>query len=162
MAVLDHMGAVVEAHNASTAAEIGADRQVVPLDGVRALSLCDDPCPYGVRISPGESLEPVIPWLAGLALIEVEFQKFRDGRGFTTARHLRRHGFRGQLRAVGYLLPDQAPALFECGFSTVSVPEGQSVDRWRRTLSEGDPAAPAPLLKRLAPRYSSGKGEGSP
>ncbi len=48
------------------------------------------------------------PWLGHLALIALEFPKFRDGRAYSQARLLRENfGFRGTLRATGDVLRDQ-------------------------------------------------------
>ena len=51
-------------------------------------------------------------------LIGVEFPKFSDGRGFSTARQLRSLGFKGELRAIGGFLPDQLHELMRCGFDS--------------------------------------------
>ena len=41
-------------------------------------------------------------------LIAIDFPKFSDGRGYSAARLLReRHGYRGELRAMGDVLIDQ-------------------------------------------------------
>ena len=53
--------------------------------------------------------------------IRIEFSSFADGRGLSLAKRLRRAGFSGQLRASGYLLPDQYPLLRRCGFDAVEV-----------------------------------------
>ena len=45
------------------------------------------------------------PWLGHLALIALNFPKFRDGRAYSQARLLREtYGFRGTLRATGDVL----------------------------------------------------------
>ena len=42
--------------------------------------------------------------------IAIRFPTFGDGRGHSLAVLLReRHGFKGEIRAVGYLIPDLAP-----------------------------------------------------
>ena len=51
------------------------------------------------------------------ALIELEFPVFKDGRAYSQARLLReRHGYRGELRAVGDVLVDQLAYMRRCGF----------------------------------------------
>jgi uncharacterized protein (DUF934 family) len=47
------------------------------------------------------------PHLDRLALVEVAFPKFRDGRGYSSARILREAGYTGELRAQGDVLVDQ-------------------------------------------------------
>ncbi|MGB0406430.1 MAG: DUF934 domain-containing protein, partial [Pseudomonadales bacterium] len=67
---------------------------------------------------PGEALWSTLDaeTLAAPAL-EIAFQSFKDGRGFTLARELRdRLGYQGWLRASGDLLPDQATHLRDVGF----------------------------------------------
>src|SRR5689334_23277513 len=58
----------------------------------------------GVRVG-SDKLPSDIPDIQRLALIAIEFPRFTDGRGYSIARQLRdRHGFRGELRAVGWVL----------------------------------------------------------
>jgi uncharacterized protein (DUF934 family) len=55
-------------------------------------------------------------------LIAVHFPVFSDGRGYSTARLLReRHGFRGELRAIGDVLRDQLFELARCGFDAFEL-----------------------------------------
>jgi len=62
----------------------------------------------GVRLKSGTLAPAVAADLDRFALIAVEFPKFRDGRGFSTARELReRYGYEGEIRAVGHVLADQ-------------------------------------------------------
>jgi uncharacterized protein (DUF934 family) len=71
----------------------------------------------GVRLAPADPVEALAPVLERLALVAVEFPTFRDGRGYSTAVLLRtRYGYRGELRAVGDVLIDQAWNLTRCGF----------------------------------------------
>ena len=68
------------------------------------------------------------------ALIALSFPKFADGRAFSTARLLReKHGFTGELRAVGAVLSDQIPYMRRVGFDTYAVTHGPT----RRALAEG-------------------------
>ena len=55
-------------------------------------------------------------FLDRLALIEVAFPAFRDGRGYSAARILREAGYDGELRAAGDVLVDQLPHMRRCGF----------------------------------------------
>ena len=62
------------------------------------------------------------PWLGHLALIALNFPKFRDGRAYSQARLLREHfGFRGTLRATGDVLRDQFGFLVRAGFDSFAV-----------------------------------------
>ncbi|GLR65322.1 DUF934 domain-containing protein [Marinospirillum insulare] len=65
----------------------------------------------------------LLPYLDKLALIAIEFLVFRDGRGFSQARLLRRAGFKGELRAVGDIARDRLAHLESCGFNAFVIPE---------------------------------------
>ena len=69
-----------------------------------------------VRIEPGDDARDLLPHLARLQLIEVNFPVFTDGRGFSSARVLREAGYTGELRAVGELPVDHFGMLRRCGF----------------------------------------------
>ena len=66
----------------------------------------------------GEDARALIPHLARLRLIEVAFPKYRDGRGYSSARILREAGFTGELRAAGDVLLDQMVFLRRSGFDS--------------------------------------------
>jgi len=74
-------------------------------------------------LSPDVEPSAILPRLAGVALIRVQFPGFADGRGFTLARRLRDMGFRGRLRAAGALLPDQYAMARRAGFDEVEIDE---------------------------------------
>jgi len=60
------------------------------------------------------------------ALVAVHFPAFTDGRGYSTARLLReRHGYRGELRAIGDILRDQLYELARCGFDAFALRDDQ-------------------------------------
>lgn len=66
------------------------------------------PLPDGVRLSPADDAAELEPYLSELALIEIDFPRYTDGRGYSQAQLLRRRfGFTGELRAVGHVLRDQ-------------------------------------------------------
>ena len=71
-----------------------------------------------VRIEPSEDARDLIPHLDRLTLVEVTFPKFRDGRGYSSARILREAGYTGELRAAGDVLADQVPFMKRCGFDS--------------------------------------------
>jgi uncharacterized protein (DUF934 family) len=79
----------------------------------------------GVRIA-SDKLPTDVPELERLALIAIEFPRFTDGRGYSVARQLReRHAFRGELRAVGWVLRDQLRYLERCGFDAFELKPGK-------------------------------------
>ncbi|MFV0245724.1 MAG: DUF934 domain-containing protein [Qingshengfaniella sp.] len=63
----------------------------------------------------------IIPHLARIAVIRVDFPSFADGRGFTIARRLRMAGFTGTLRASGHVLADQYTMARRSGFDQVEI-----------------------------------------
>ncbi|MCG5243278.1 DUF934 domain-containing protein [Azospirillum doebereinerae] len=91
----------------------------------------------GVRLKGGTLAGAVAADLDRFALVAVEFPKFRDGRGFSTARELReRYGYTGEIRAVGHVIPDQYQFLMRTGFTSVEAPEGTNVESWADALTE--------------------------
>jgi uncharacterized protein (DUF934 family) len=71
-----------------------------------------------VRLEPDEDARALIPHFDRLQLIEIAFPKFRDGRGYSSARILREAGYAGELRAQGDVLVDQIAFLQRCGFDS--------------------------------------------
>lgn len=69
-----------------------------------------------VRIEPGDDARALLPHLERIALVEINFPVFGDGRGYSAARLLREHGYTGELRAVGDVLVDQIAYMRRCGF----------------------------------------------
>ena len=78
--------------------------------------------PLGLRLDAGERIDDIAADLAHFALIALSFPKFTDGRAFSTARLLReKHGYMGELRAVGNVLSDQIPLMRRVGFDAFEV-----------------------------------------
>ena len=71
-----------------------------------------------VRLEPDEDARALLPSLDRLALIEIAFPTFRDGRGYSAARILREAGYKGELRAEGDVLIDQIAFMRRCGFDS--------------------------------------------
>jgi uncharacterized protein (DUF934 family) len=75
------------------------------------------------------------PWLGHLALIALNFPKFRDGRAYSQARLLREHfGFRGTLRATGDVLRDQFHFLVRAGFDSFEVKKPADAEVFAKVL----------------------------
>lgn len=71
----------------------------------------------GVRLSPDDDPHDLTPYLDRIALIEIDFPKYVDGRGYSHAQLLRRRlGYTGELRAVGHVLRDQILYMNRSGF----------------------------------------------
>ncbi|MBS0479427.1 MAG: DUF934 domain-containing protein [Proteobacteria bacterium] len=69
-----------------------------------------------VRLEAGEDARRLLPYLDHIALIEIDFPRFRDGRGYSSAQILREAGYKGELRATGDVLVDQIDHMRRCGF----------------------------------------------
>lgn len=89
------------------------------LSGREALRARGD---VGVWLKPDDDPDLVAADCPALPLIAVDFPQFTDGRGYSIARILReRHGFAGELRAIGDVLRDQLCYLAQCGFDAFAV-----------------------------------------
>jgi uncharacterized protein (DUF934 family) len=71
-----------------------------------------------VRIEAGDDVRLLVPHLDRVRLVEVDFPKFRDGRGFSSARILREAGYKGEIRATGDVLVDLVFFMRRCGFDS--------------------------------------------
>ena len=92
------------------------DDEPVDHPAVTVDSFLDQSNASAVRIEPGDDARALVPHLDRLALIEVNFPAFGDGRGYSSARILREAGYEGELRAVGDVLVDQLAYMRRCGF----------------------------------------------
>lgn len=73
---------------------------------------------YSVRIEAGDDVRQLIPLLDRVRLVEIDFPKFRDGRGFSSARILREAGYKGEIKATGDVLLDLLWFMRRCGFDS--------------------------------------------
>ena len=79
-----------------------------------------------IRLQPGDDPAAVAHELAGATRVEVNFPKFGDGRGYSIAKLLRnRHGYRGELRAVGHITRDHLYYMERVGFDAFELREGE-------------------------------------
>ena len=93
--------------------DVAADEPAVSLDAFLEQEEADS-----VRIEAGEDVTFLFPHLSRVRLIEVDFPKFRDGRGFSTARMLREAGYTGEIKATGDVLVDLIFFMRRCGFDS--------------------------------------------
>jgi len=85
----------------------------------------------GVRIEAGESVDVLAYDLGRLAVVALAIPKFRDGRAYSSARLLReRYGYRGEVRAVGDVLREQALFMTRCGFDAFEPADGSTPEAW--------------------------------
>lgn len=91
----------------------------------------------GVRLKSSESPEALGLDVHRLSVIVLEFPFFKDGRPFSWARILRtRMNYEGEIRATGHFLDDQIAFATRVGFDAFEVPNGFTLNRYTRALSE--------------------------
>src|SRR5262249_34938953 len=91
----------------------------------------------GVRLKSADNPESVAPELQRISLIVLEFPYLKDGRAFSWARMLRaRLGFKGEIRGSGHFLYDQMAFMDRSGFDAYEVPDGFTLEQFRRALGE--------------------------
>lgn len=132
---------------------------VVPLALWRARreELIARPGKLGVWLQSNEGPESIAADLERFALVAVNFAKFGDGRGYSSARLLReRYCFKGELRAVGEVLRDQLLFLEQCGFDAYALRDDQDAEDALRAFDDFSEAyqasvtQPVPLFRRRA------------
>ncbi len=110
----------------------------------------------GVRLPNDVEPADVAARIAGVDRLTIDFPSFKDGRGYSLARLLReRHGYEGELRAVGDVLRDQLQAMRRCGFDSFELKAGKDPEDALEAFAEFDvlyqPAADEalPLWRRV-------------
>ncbi|MBT2135852.1 DUF934 domain-containing protein [Croceibacterium sp. LX-88] len=88
-----------------------------------------------VRIEAGDDVRRLAPVLDRTKLVEVDFPKFRDGRGFSSARVLREMGYTGEIKATGDVLVDLLFFMRRCGFDSFAPDVPFDMDDVNATLS---------------------------
>ena len=90
-------------------------------------------------------------------VIAVNFERFPDGRGYSTATLLReRYNFRNELRATGDVLRDQLFLMKRCGFNAYQIRADRSAEDALASLQDfsepyqGAVDIPEPLWRRHA------------
>jgi len=93
--------------------------------------------PAGVWLSPTDEPAQVVPLFASIELIAVRFPVLGDGRGYSTAALLRnRHGWRGELRAIGDVLRDQLFFMRRVGFDSFVLRADRNIEEAVASLSD--------------------------
>ena len=84
--------------------------------------------PLGVWLAAEESADEIGRDIDDFTVIAVEFDKFADGKSYSTARTLREHyGFRGELRAIGDVPRSNVTYQDQVGFDSFAVRANQKV-----------------------------------
>ena len=110
----------------------------------------------GVWLNSDEEVEALADDLAQLPVVALNFPKFVDGRGFSSARLLRdRYDYKGEIRAIGNVIQDQLFMLQRCGFSQFCLADNVDLEAAAKSLNDfSDSYQTAadqdqPLFKRL-------------
>ena len=98
------------------------------LEGERLLSEGRN---VGVRVEADQAVEDLAYDLPRLSVIALVFPKFRQGQAYTSARLLReRFGYKGEVRAVGDVLREQAQFMVRCGIDAFEPADGSTPEQW--------------------------------
>lgn len=130
-------GRMVLANDAFT--QVSDDQDLPPGDVIISLSrfqadgeaLLGEGRSVGVRLEPNEEAEALAYDLPRLAVVALAYPKYRDGRQYSNARVLReRFGYKGEVRAVGDVLREQAGFMVRCGIDAFEPADGSSPEQW--------------------------------
>ncbi len=123
-----------------------------------ALTASRSAAEVGVWLAPDNEPADLTGDFDHIALIGIDFPVFRDGRGYSLARLLReRHGYTGEVRAIGDVLRDQLTFMFRCGFDAYAVREDKDIHDALKAFDEftvqyqgavDEPAPPVPPPRR--------------
>lgn len=81
----------------------------------------------GIVLKSDENSDQIVDDLAFFQVIALTFPAFTDGRAYSYARLLReRHGFDGEIRAIGDVLRDQVFLMHRCGFDAFDIKAGDN------------------------------------
>jgi uncharacterized protein (DUF934 family) len=119
--------------------------------------------PIGVKLEADDQPSAIAGDLDRFGLVAVDFPKFNDGRGYSSARLLReRYGYKGEIRAVGRVLRDQLLLMLRCGFDGFDLADKDPVAAWAQAVGDmsvfyqpaADDRAPARTLRHPRPRLA--------
>lgn len=117
--------------------------------------------PSRLVFSADTSPEDALAQLGEARAVDIQFDVFKDGRGFSLAAILRERGYKGELRATGHVLPDQKAMLERVGFNVIAAdarPGEQRFDNpgyghaYQPAIGDGETGEPAWRIRALAAR----------
>ena len=123
---------------------VGDEQSVPPGDVIISLSrfqaegeaLLGEGRAVGVRLESHEEVEALAYDLPQLSVVALAFPKFGDGRAYSYARLLReRYGYKGEVRAVGDVLREQAGFMVRCGFDAFAPADGSGPEDWAGVMA---------------------------
>ncbi len=132
-------------------------KSIVPLAVWQAQPGLHTRADVGVWLASDERPEALKDAIKQLPVIAVDFPKFADGRGYSTAYNLRaRLGYTGELRAIGDVLRDQLFYMQRVGFDAFATRPDRSIEDALKGLSDfSEPYQQSwdiksPLFRRIA------------
>jgi uncharacterized protein (DUF934 family) len=113
-----------------------------------------------IQITNDTDVDSLQGELATAQGVELHFPKFSDGRAFSQAVQLRRrHGYQGDIRAIGDVLIDQLVQMQRSGFSSAVLRDDQDPAHGKKLLAhyagfyQGDAVQPAPRFTAASPGH---------
>ena len=121
----------------------------------RRAQLLARPGRLGVWLEGHEAPALIAEDLKLFGVVAINFPKFTDGRGYSTARLLReRYGYKGELRAIGDVIRDVLFQLAGCGFNAFALRQGEDPQEALAAFRDftesyqGTVGEPLPLFRR--------------
>jgi uncharacterized protein (DUF934 family) len=117
----------------------------------------------GIWVSGDEEPAAFADDLRHFGVVAVTFEKSPDGRGYSLAHLLRqRHGYRGELRAIGDIFRDHLFFLASCGFDAFELRHGEDPQEALTAFGvfseayQNSAGRPLPLFRRRHPAAADG------
>ena len=111
----------------------------------------ENPDGAGVWLRSDTEIETVATVVLAAPVIAIEFPAFADGRGLSMGALLRsRHGYGGELRAFGEVVPDLTEYMHRCGFNAFVM------------ANERDAKAAIASIGRMSDHYQASVREPAP
>ena len=90
----------------------------------------------GVRVEATEAIEDLAYDLPRISVVALAFPKWGQGQAYSSARLLReRFGYKGEVRAVGDVLREQARFMVRCGFDAFVPADDSSSQEWTHAVT---------------------------
>ena len=88
------------------------------------------------RTKAGEDVHRLAPHLDMLAVVAIEFDTYRNGRGFSAARILReQYNYKGEIRATGEVLYDLWQFMQRCGINAFEIDSTIDLARFKQGVN---------------------------
>lgn len=110
--------------------EVVANPEDLKLLPLSEFLLLEEHSGVGVIVDSDEEIEALADVLASIPAIALHFPAFTDGRPYSSATILRRrYHYRGEIRAIGDVRPDQLEQMYRCGFNAFQLPESANIEQ---------------------------------